>query len=386
MKKHLVFLLLSMLAAASAGAKTPDWDKLNTSRAAMELQGERLVVTFDVSAARKTVASKEAWVFTPVLTDGINSLSLPAIVVRGSGLRALEKRNPWLAELTQGGALSVKNGESAAYRAEVAFQSWREGRNLMLNGLSVRTRTQEEAPVRMLASGIQWSNTGSRWSAPAITGPVVIPWERIGQETPFSTGDLMAEQYPFIMRDPVFGEEDPFDIHIQEPESTTIIRFHVGSSEIVPNFRNNEELLKGLTAVIDRLQAAGDSRIERVLLAGFASPEGEAGDNERLAYNRAAAVKEHLLRNTSLPYYRILLYNGSIDWRGLRRMVELSDLFEKYEVISIIDAPQPDGDNRLARLKQLNGGSTYNRLLRDFFPGLRSGTLIRIYYKNEAPQ
>ena len=383
MKRHLVFILSSLLAVIGAGAQTPDWNKVSIGRPAVETQGEQVVVTFEVSAARRSVKSTEALVFTPVLTDGVYSLSLPAVVVRGGGFRKLEKRHAWLAELPQENTLWLKNGGTASYRAAVPYQRWMSSTNLLLNTLAVRTRTQEEGPVRTLATGL--SSNGYRWGAPATSNvPVVIPWERVGQPEPFSTGDLIAERHPFVMREPVFGEKDPFDIYTSELESTMIVHFHVGQHTIVPHYRNNEALLNELTGVIERLQAAGDCRIERVLLAGFASPEGELDDNEQLAYNRAMAIKEHLLRYTSLPYHRILLYNGSVDWRGLRRLVEHSDLREKYDIISIIDAPQPDGDRRIDRLKQMNGGSTYNRLMRDFFPQLRSGTLIRIYYKNEA--
>lgn len=384
MKRHLVFILLSMLAVIGAGAQTPDWNKLNIDRAAVELRGERVVVTFDVSAARKTVKSKEAWVFMPVLTDGSSALSLPAVVVRGNCFKSLQKHHTWLSGLEQDNrTLWLKNGRAASYRVEIPYSPWMNGSNLVTNGLTITSRGQSEAPVRTLATALL---TNSPYSSgyPAHQGPVVIHWERIGQQTPFTTGDLMAERYPFLMRDPGAGAEDPFTIHTAERETTRIIHFRTGSHRIEPKYRNNEDLLKELTSVIDRLQSAEDSRIERILIAGFASPEGELDNNEQLAYNRAMAVKEHLLRNTTLPYYRILLYNGSVDWQGLRNLVEHSDLFEKYEVISVIDEPRPDGDNRLSRLKQLNGGRTYSRLMRDFFPQLRSGTLIRIYYKNEA--
>jgi hypothetical protein len=83
----------------------------------------------------------------------------------------------------------------------------------------------------------------------------------------------------------------------------------------------------------------------------------------------------------------ILLHNGSVDWRGLRVMVERSSLLEKREIISIIDNT-PIWDSRrqvgrLGELMKLNGGRTYRYLLNEYFPHLRSGAFIRAYYRNE---
>jgi outer membrane protein OmpA-like peptidoglycan-associated protein len=385
MKKSLVVILLSLFAVIRTQAQTPDWDRIKIGQPVAEVQNERLILTFDVSADKKAVKRKEARVLTPVLTDGRYSLPLSSIVVRGAGFKALQKNNAELSDLARNNrTVWVENGRTALYRVEIPMQSWMWGVDLVLNGTDVLPRERKEMAPRTLASGLQ-----IRYPAAPLTDtePPVIPWDRIGGEKPFTTADLLAERHPYVVREPMYGEMDPFDIYADERENAAVVHFHVGSHYISPQYKDNELILSELSDVINHLTAAEDCRIERVLLAGFASPEGSLDSNERLAYDRAAAIKEHLLRTTDLPYHRILLYNGSVDWRTLRKSVENSNLREKEAVIDIIDGPRGDyRDTRLARLQQLNGGNTYYRLLRDFFPGLRSGTLIRIYYKNEAPQ
>lgn len=52
------------------------------------------------------------------------------------------------------------------------------------------------------------------------------------------------------------------------------------------------------------LQESKTSRVVRVVIVGSASPEGTLAFNDRLAWNRAVALKDFLLRNTAFRRIR----------------------------------------------------------------------------------
>ena len=134
------------------------------------------------------------------------------------------------------------------------------------------------------------------------------------------------------------------------------------------------------------LTASQDSKVARIVVAGFASPEGTQAVNERLAGQRADAIVDFLLANSGVDGRLISLYNGGPDWYGLREMVATSDLPDKHAVTDIIDNTPVwavQGADRLSKLKALSGGRTYNYMLRNYFPQLRQAAFIRVYYTNE---
>jgi hypothetical protein len=123
------------------------------------------------------------------------------------------------------------------------------------------------------------------------------------------------------------------------------------------------------------------------VIAGFASPEGDVSLNERLAQDRAEAVKKFLTDNSEVDPTLISIYNGGADWAGLRELVEKSDLAQKQRIVEIIDTvPVWDSARNIGRigdLMNLNVGEPYRQMLADIFPELRQAAYIKVYYKNK---
>jgi hypothetical protein len=141
-----------------------------------------------------------------------------------------------------------------------------------------------------------------------------------------------------------------------------------------------------MISCIRAIQASKDSRIVRIIIAGFASPEGSFLFNDRLAWERAVSIKEVVLNNTNLSNRAVNIYNGSVDWRGLYRLVAESDMYHKYQILNVIDFTPTWGDarhlSRLDELKRLNGGEPYRYMLANIFPLLRNAAYIKVYYEN----
>jgi pimeloyl-ACP methyl ester carboxylesterase len=140
-----------------------------------------------------------------------------------------------------------------------------------------------------------------------------------------------------------------------------------------------------ILSVVSEIQRSGDSQVERIVIAGFASPEGSANLNMRLSERRGESVRKFILDNSSLRPSGVSVYAGGEDWEGLREMVASSDMWDKHEVLYIIDNYPvwgPEG-GRESKLMRLRGGAAYRHMYRNFFPELREAAYITIYYKNK---
>ena len=78
---------------------------------------------------------------------------------------------------------------------------------------------------------------------------------------------------------------------------------------------------------------------------------------------------------------QIELYNGKVNWGGLRKLVAQSSMPYRDQVLNIIDNT-PDY-RRQAELMRLGGGAPYRYMLNNLFPELRNATYIKVYYENK---
>lgn len=151
--------------------------------------------------------------------------------------------------------------------------------------------------------------------------------------------------------------------------------------------RDNGEGLDMIESVIK--DAIADETIDpaRVQIVGFASIDGNQWGNERLALRRAGAVKSYIKWKTGLPEEAFEVVCGGEAWGEL-----LAELAQRqasddallapadYErVLKIVDTV-PDLDTRELRLKELSGGSVYEKLLKGLFADQRSAVCVRVYY------
>jgi outer membrane protein OmpA-like peptidoglycan-associated protein len=209
-------------------------------------------------------------------------------------------------------------------------------------------------------------------------------------QTRTSVADGLSAEHSFVGPFDRFDRRNPLGVRGNGSEDGAKIFFRVRSSFIEAGYMNNEATLNDLVSAIRRMLSSPDSRIARIVVGGFASPEGGSQINDRLARERATAVKNYIVENTGMWSDRIVVYNGSVDWLGLRQRIEASTMPERDILLDIIDNV-PVWDNRrnvgrLGTIMRLNGGDTYRRLLREHFPYLRSGAFIKVYYENYSVQ
>ena len=403
MKKTLLLLLILWLGVTEIQAQI-DTYSIGASDIELIQNGDYITVSFTLSVGRRATKSNYNLVVNPVIRNGNSGVQLPSVIVRGKRARIFSQRH----ELATGQRYYQQEprymapGESIAYQATVPYESWMTGAQLILEGISVGCCSSTETPIGLIADNILYALPQTEIRV------VEVPVEIQGA----STGDQLAVQYAFVapISDFEKARETPsgmFDYNMplslgkgltdvrqseverfinETREGSISIYFRQGVRTIDRNFNQNNKLLVELISAVRALVASGDSRVARVVIAGFASPEGTLALNDRLAWDRAVAVKEFLTANSSLPPEIVHIYNGSVDWTGLRELVAKSDIYQKYRIIDIIDhTPVWDssrGVGRHSELMRLDGGEPYRYMLREFFPKLRQAAYIKVYYEN----
>jgi outer membrane protein OmpA-like peptidoglycan-associated protein len=301
------------------------------------------------------------------------------VIVRGKHAERIQHRNQQLSDkqAEQPKFQAARAGEALVYSATVPFQQWIAGAALVMESGSWGCNASETYPEQLLADNILAPATIT--TIAAATATVLPSYSR-------TIGDTLASIFSFIYPEAQWKDGEP--IYDEDREEALLVYYPIGKHNIQADFKDNRKTLNNLLAVINTILTAPDSEITRISIAGFSSPEGSFARNDRLAWERAVSVKEYIVKNTKIKSDAIHLYNGSEDWQGLRALVAASDLYDKAEILRIIDTVplfSADGrrKERLQQLKKLNGGVSYRYMSAYFFPQLRNSAFIRVYYNNK---
>lgn len=125
-------------------------------------------------------------------------------------------------------------------------------------------------------------------------------------------------------------------------------------------------------------------RIDSVTIYAWSSPEGAYGHNVWLSQERAKTAKRFLLQHSpdslKLNSAKIHISPRAENWPGLITLVEENyKRHDREKVLEILKDGSIGDETRKWRLKQLDGGYTWNYLWRHYMPSLRNATWICVW-------
>lgn len=169
-------------------------------------------------------------------------------------------------------------------------------------------------------------------------------------------------------------------LRVNHKISTTFsIQFRFDKFNIDENYQNNKTQLEGI-----RQLALNKTPIDSIVIYSWASPEGSSAHNKWLARKRGAEIHKYLLNECGISADKINLDPQSENWSGLYSLVDsLYHRLDRERVISILKDDKIGDETRKWRLKQLDGGYTWDFLLRHYMPFLRSATWVCVWTKEE---
>lgn len=152
------------------------------------------------------------------------------------------------------------------------------------------------------------------------------------------------------------------------------LSFNVGRSEILSGLGANADILNEIKEIVDEVRTDKDLTINRILIVGYASPEGDESSNMRLSENRAKSFADYLKQHYPFDSNLFSLDWKGEDWSGLRKAIEVSDITNKEQILDVLTHTNSTTELKV-RLKKIGGGVIYKELLSDYYPELRRNEL-----------
>ena len=187
-----------------------------------------------------------------------------------------------------------------------------------------------------------------------------------------------------VVEQPVVVEkkEEPVVV-APRTRDTLYVHFPWSKSILHEDFRENRETLQRILDITRESVSKGDMTIKKIQIVGLASVEGNTAYNERLAHNRALALKKYVQERVDLPDDKFEIVGGGEAWDWFRRqLVENADQRPDLKrAIEIIDTA-PNVNNRKWRLHVMNHGQTWEYIRRNILKNQRNSGYIIIYYED----
>lgn len=336
MKKTFATILIALGLGGNASAQAL------ITHETMTREKSAVTVSFDVDTDVKGLSAKKKEVIVPYIYNGADTLWLDPMEVYGKGRYYRERQTNHIQgdkDWTLSGR-QVLRGEVYTYTDTVEVARWMTPANLGIRRYVVGCGSCGDSPTE----------------------------ERVAQDTLFA-----------IPQHVVADATRAWDFGQDELE----VIFKVSKIEIDSTVFDNEVTFGKILAAVDKIHSNPNYRIEKIQVSGYASPEGRPGFNTWLGENRALALIDYIIAHR--PDYGLTretfeIVNGEENWSGLRKVLVASDMDNKEEVIAIIDDTTLQGEAKKLKIKGMDGGRTWQKMLKEIYPHLRSARYLSVYY------
>ncbi|MCC8134608.1 MAG: DUF3868 domain-containing protein [Tannerellaceae bacterium] len=309
----------------------------------LKQKGDSLYVRMDVQVKNFRIEKDRSLALVPVLTTGSQEHCFPEILIHGTIRHKIyERQQAFRKDIPQQPAYQVIRSNpqqhfTLPYQIAIPFEDWMADAQLDL---------KEEL-----------CGCGSYMHQISIEHLV---------------DKVTLEKLPFYEVQPLVAYIKPpvEAVKTRSEQQEAFLDFPVGKTQILPEFGNNPAELAKIERMIADLRREQNLTVDQVSIIGYASPEGSATLNDKLARGRAEALKSYLTARSGFPVHLYRIEQAGEDWTGLVSLLENSNLPYKQEAISIIHSTYyPEEWKR--RLQALKGGRPYREMLQQLYPRLR---------------
>ena len=327
MKKGLFFGLIAaavMLASCNKTVPTPEQIRVNPSQ--LTLKGGKVDADIAGTFPAKKFPKQAMLEVTPVLKfDGREVVGEPVVYVG-------EKAK------VNGKTVNYKEGGSYSQSCSFDFEPGMEKSELCLRFKAVNGKKEIAVPDKKIADGLN------------VTATLASPRECKTAATP-----------------------DKFQRVIQELTEADI-QFLIQSAELRSKETKSNDM-KALQAAIKEADKADRKAINKIEVAGYASPDGGLDLNEKLAQNRQKVAANFLGKDLKKNKINAAIESNitAEDWEGFQAAVLNSNMQDKDLVLSVL-ARFTDPEEREAQIKNLS--SVYGTIKDEILPALRRSRLI----------
>lgn len=340
MKRILIVCLFAGCMAGRPGAAAQERVTaagVRVSDVEFRKEGDVLAIGMRLDFSGSRLSSDATLQIVPLLAGEVDTVELPRVVVNGRRQQIMYHRVRRKQYQRQGLSLdtvvrfSRRNPGGAAYRQRVPYRAWMDSARLILSEIRCGCRGEAFAssrtPIRLLTSEV----------------PEFEP------------------QYAYLL---------PRMERKQSVHGSACLEFPVNGTEIRLDLARNAAELEKISQTIAQARNDPFVRIDRIVIHGYASPDGPYANNLRLAESRARAVKEYVETLYPLPDSVFAIRYTPEDWAGLERKVEQSGMPWAGQALAVIrKTGDPDRNER--ELREIGDGQPYRCIVGEFYPPLR---------------
>ena len=342
--KYMLALCIALLSIESSTAQIVTANNITVDDIKITHTNNRTYVDMAFDLSDSHIASNHSLRVTPIISNGVQMIQLPAVVVDGRRRSIVHQRGEISPEESSDIFIRRKNHkeQELEYSADVAYESWMYNAELILREEWCSCHDVPYAEELIAVAKIQQSS-------------VAQP-----ETTTTSTPDATLASMP----KPKMAYAIP---NTEAPSATTHgfeLLFPINKSTLSSTYMTNASELDTLRQLLT------SNTISAIKLTGYASPEGPYPFNEKLAAHRAAAVKDYMTKNNMGNPTSITAESAPIDWSGLKDMLNESKISNYLKIISIIDdnAIKPADKNNAIRSQY---PVEYKFMFRTWYPKLR---------------
>ncbi len=159
-------------------------------------------------------------------------------------------------------------------------------------------------------------------------------------------GDYTVSRYLVKERN---GDDDDFSV-----------KYQINLSRLISTYSDNAQEITDLRNFIESIQRDTLRRITSVSVTGFASPDGSAVVNERLAMQRAVDFRQYIDKNFSMSSYKGTTKADALTWADSYDAVSKSSMPDKEAVLALLKSSSPQYEIE-SKLKAMPASWSYMR-------------------------
>lgn len=198
---------------------------------------------------------------------------------------------------------------------------------------------------------------------------------------PRTRGDELAEQLPFVF--PFSRHASIEELPAPARDSMLYVHFPLDRTELLEDFEGNKPILDSIVRITNELQNDPQIASSLISIVGLASIEGRVSHNQELSEGRSRALRDYVMKHTSVPenHFELLAKGEAWDWfeQQLRALPTEDNDWVAW-ALDIIES-EPDPDAREARLKA--DRDKYEEIRTNLLADQRNSGYVRVYYDNK---
>lgn len=312
----------------------------------IRLKAGQIALSFTLDLGKQTVKSQHRRTIIPIIRtdDNSHSVELAPVVVSGR-TRALKDRrsgNSYAPTDKPYITLEGKKTRFVEYKANIDRQPWMDKARLILR----------EEVVGCACGGLL--------------------------DNEQTVGDLLYAPQLALSTEMKCPKE--YDIRTKSCDAFLI--YPVNKTILLPNRYGNRQELNKIDSVLTAVENNPVYVINRIDIAGYASPEGTLNHNKWLAEGRAQALKSYVSKRYSFANSLLTVTPRGENWDGLKEILSKMEIPYKSSIMEVIKR-ENDLDKREESIKSIGSGEPYRILLTTVYPMLRKNIFRVEYYSRE---